>query len=164
MFLTAEQHISSATYNLISFFFFFPHWNILNCWLSDSFMLLPEICWGRSWIMITFCITNSLLVHACHVVMHLHMDDKNQLLPIFIGFQGWTERCFFFFPFMKSIWNVLSRNKIHYTVIHWSITCPSCKLHDSKCFPSTGSQVESVPSFHSPGNLLFLFMKCQIYL
>lgn len=99
MFLTAEQHISSATYNLISFFFFFPHWNILNCWLSDSFMLLPEICWGRSWIMITFCITNSLLVHACHVVMHLHMDDKNQLLPIFIGFQGWTERCFFFFSF-----------------------------------------------------------------
>lgn len=47
--------------------------------------------------MIPFHITNSLLVHACHGVMHSHFDDEIQLLPIFISFQWWTEKCFFFF-------------------------------------------------------------------
>lgn len=47
--------------------------------------------------MIPSCITNLLLVDACHVVMHLHTDDRIQLLPVFIGFQWWTEQCFFLF-------------------------------------------------------------------
>lgn len=49
--------------------------------------------------MIPFYITNSLLVHARHGVMHSHFDDEIQLLPIFISFQWWTEKCFFFFLF-----------------------------------------------------------------
>lgn len=110
--------------------------------------------------MIPFCITNSLLVDACHVARHLHTDDKIQLLPIFIGFQWWTEQ-WYFFLFMKGMWNVLSRNKTHYTVIHWSIVCPSCKFLDSYCLPSTRPLFESVFPLHSPGHLLFLFRNPQ---
>lgn len=47
--------------------------------------------------MIPFCITNLLLVDACHVVMHLHTADRIQLLPVFIGFQWWTEQWVFLF-------------------------------------------------------------------
>lgn len=103
--------------------------------------------------MIPFSITNLLLVDACHVVMHLHTGDRIQLLPVFIGFQWWTEQCFF--VFVKGVWNMLSRNKTHYAVIHWSIVCPSCKLHDSHCLLSIGALLEAVPPLHSPGHFYF---------
>lgn len=103
--------------------------------------------------MIPFNITDLLLVDACHVVMHLHTGDRIQHLLAFTGFQWWTEQCFF--VFVKGVWNVLSRNKTHYAVIHWSIACPSCKLHDSHCFLSTGALLEAVPPHHSPGHFCF---------
>lgn len=94
--------------------------------------------------MIWFCITNSLLVDACHVVMHLYPDDRIQLLPVFIGFQWLTEQCFLF-VFRKGTWNVLSRSKTHYTVIHWSIMCSSCNLCDSHSLLSTVGIFASLP-------------------
>lgn len=47
--------------------------------------------------MIWFCITNSLLVDACHVVLYLYTDDRIQFLPVFIGFQWLTEQCILLF-------------------------------------------------------------------
>lgn len=110
--------------------------------------------------MIPFCITNSLLVDACHVARHLHTDDKIQLLPIFIGFQWWTEQWFFFFLHEGHVkcaeqkQSTLHCNSLEYCV-------PFMQVSWQLCLPSTKPLFESVFPLHSPGHLLFLFRNPQ---
>lgn len=56
---------------------------------------------------------------------------------------GWLSSAFF--VFRKGTWNVLSRNKTHYTVIHSSIMRPSHNLRDSHCLLSTVGIFASLP-------------------